>query len=88
MSNQLQYLSRARVTREGLLGKDEVAVERDLEDAAGRADHLDLRAGERLLQLSRQTDGSWLVVSDDAELDAYLHADPSLVKPGPPSRES
>ena len=55
------------------LGEEEVAVHHDFENAAGRGGQLDLDAGEMLLQLSRQTGGSWLVVSNDAEFDANSH---------------
>jgi hypothetical protein len=55
------------------LGKDEIAVHGHLEHPAGRGDETDLRVGPFLLQLSRQTGGSGLIVSDDAELDDHAH---------------
>jgi hypothetical protein len=55
------------------LGIDELAVHRHLEDTAGRWNETDLRVRPRLLELSRQTGGSRLVVSDDAELDDRAH---------------
>jgi hypothetical protein len=69
----LQDLRRLRVPAERLLGKDQVAVHCDLEDAAGGRDQPDLGVGYVLLQLSRQTGGSRLVVSDDAVLDDHAH---------------
>jgi hypothetical protein len=65
-------------TRRGMaarlpLGEDALAVHIDVEDAARGADHLDLDAGKLLLQLSRQTGGSGLVVSDDAVFDPDVH---------------
>jgi hypothetical protein len=58
----------------GLLGKDQVAVHGNLEDAAGGRDQPDLGVRYVLFQLSRQTGGSRLVVSDDAVLDDHAHA--------------
>ena len=52
-----------------LLGEHEAAVDRHLEDAAGGLDQPDFGVGKGLLQLSRQTGGSGLVVSNDAVLD-------------------
>jgi hypothetical protein len=71
--DQLQNLSRLRVPPEGLLGEHEVAVHLDFEDAAGGRDEPDVGVGYFLLQLSRQTGGSRLVVSDDAVLDDHAH---------------
>jgi hypothetical protein len=70
----LQNLRRLRVPAEGLLGEDQVAVHGDLEDAAGGRDQPDLGVGNVLFQLSRQTGGSRLIVSDDAVLDDHAHA--------------
>jgi hypothetical protein len=72
--DQLQNLCRLRVTAEGFLGEHEVAVHGDLEDAAGGRNQPDLGVGYVLLQLSRQTGGSRLVVSDDAVFDDHAHA--------------
>jgi hypothetical protein len=55
------------------LGEDQRVIHRNLEESAGGRDQLDVGIGIRLLQLSRQTGGSGLVVSDDAELDTYAH---------------
>ena len=72
--DQLHDLSRLGVAAERLLGKDEIAVHRDLEDAPGRRHQADIGLRVGLLQLSRQTGGSGLVVSDDAVLDHDAHA--------------
>jgi hypothetical protein len=69
----LQNLGRLRVPAEGLLGKDQVPVHGDLEDAAGGRDQPDLGVGYVLFQLSRQTGGSRLIVSNDAVLDDHAH---------------
>ena len=63
-----------RVPPAGLLGEDQLAVDLDLEHAAGRGDQPDLGVGEGLLQLGRQTGGPGLVVSDDAVLDRHRMA--------------
>jgi hypothetical protein len=55
------------------LGEDQRVIHRNLEESAGGRDQLDVGIGIRLLQLSRQTGGSGLVVSDDAELDTDVH---------------
>jgi hypothetical protein len=57
------------------LGEDQHVVHRHLEHSTRRRDQLDVGIGIRLLQLSRQTGGSGLVVSDDAELDTHMHCD-------------
>jgi hypothetical protein len=73
-SDQLQNLCRLRVSAEGLLGEHQLAVHGDLEDAAGGRDQPDFGVGMVLFQLSRQTGGSRLVVSDDAVFDDHAHA--------------
>ena len=50
-----------------------LTVDGDLESPAARWSHLQLRIREPLPNLSRQTGGSGLVVSDDAIFDADLH---------------
>jgi hypothetical protein len=72
----LHDLSRLGVAAERALGKDEIAVHRDLEHAAGRRHQAELRVREQLLQLSRQTGGSRLIVSDDTILYDDAHALP------------
>ena len=68
-------LAGLRVPAEGLLGEDEIAVDRDFEDAAGRRD--DDEGGHGVLHfvqdLSRQTDGSVAISSLGAVFDADLH---------------
>jgi hypothetical protein len=54
-----------------LLGEDELAVDRDLEDSSGSFDELGFGA-ELLLDLFRQTGGTRVVVSDGAVLDGDL----------------
>jgi hypothetical protein len=56
-----------------LLGKHRLTVHSHLEYTAGRLDQPNVRLGVRLLQLSRQTGGSRVVVSDYAILDRYTH---------------
>ena len=60
--------------RRGLLREHQVAVHCHLEDSAGGRHQPDFGVGELLLQLSRQTGGSGLVVSDDAVFDDDPHA--------------
>lgn len=71
-----------------LLGKDQLAVHRDLEQAAGGLDQLNFRLRVRLLQLSRQTGGSGLVVSNNAVLDCYMHVAGRLTQSGTEPPES
>ena len=73
LPHQRKYLTGHGMAPHGPLGKDQRFIRRDIEDAAGRRNHLHLGIGERLTQLSRQTGGSGLVVSDDAILDADPH---------------
>jgi hypothetical protein len=61
------------VPPERALGEDHYVVHRHFEDATGGRDQLDVGIGIRLLQLSRQTGGSGLVISDYAELDSHMH---------------
>ena len=75
LSDQLEHFPRRRVAPQRPLGEDQRVIHRNLEDSAGGRDQLDVGIGIRLLQLSRQTGGSGLVVSDDAELDTHMHAD-------------
>jgi hypothetical protein len=58
---------------DGLLREDEAAVNRHVEYAARRLDGADFGIGKGLLQLSRQTGGSGLIVSNDAILDGDEH---------------
>ncbi len=56
------------------LGKDQITVEQDLIDATRRLDQLHLGVGVGLVNLGRQTGGPWLVASNTAVFDRYLHA--------------
>jgi hypothetical protein len=58
----------------GPLGENQTVIYGNLEPPTGRRHELDLRVRKLPLQLSRQTGGSWLVVSDDAILDDHAHA--------------
>jgi hypothetical protein len=71
--DQLDHLTGRGVPAQGLLGKDLVVSHADLEDPARGFHELDLSIRKRLPQLSRQTGGSGLVVSDDAVFDGDLH---------------
>jgi hypothetical protein len=52
---------------------DGLSVAEDFEAAAPRRNHLQLRVGKTLANLSRQTGSSRLVVSNNAIFDADLH---------------
>jgi len=67
------------VPAEPKLRKNQVAVDADLERAAGALNELDGRFGINLANLSRQTGGSRFVVSDDAVLNSDLHHGSSRV---------
>jgi hypothetical protein len=56
-----------------LLGKHQLAIDSHLEQTSGRLHQADLRVGKHLSQLSRQTGGSRLVVSDNAVLNRHIH---------------
>jgi len=75
LREQLHDLARLRMAPLGLLREHQVSVGRHFEDAAGRWDEPDVSVGKLVFQLGRQTGGSGLVVSDDAVLDHYPHAD-------------
>jgi len=76
LPHQSNHFTGGGVAPHGPLGKDQRLVRRDVEDAAGRRNHLHFGIGKRVAQLSRQTGGSGLVVSDDAILDANAHRKP------------
>jgi hypothetical protein len=82
--DQSRDLSRLGMTAERAFGEDQVAVHGHLEHPPGRRDQAKLRLRELLLQLSRQTGGSRLVISDDAVLDHHAHA--LLLREGTVSR--
>jgi hypothetical protein len=75
LPHQRNHFAGGGMAPHGPLGKDRRIVRRDIEDAARGRYHLHLGIGKRLTQLSRQTGGSGLVVSDDAILDANPHRD-------------
>jgi len=71
-----------RETAQLLLGKSQLAVDRDLEYAATRSLIGDFGAGY-LCEPRSRTESLWLIVSDHAVLDDDLHG--SLVAPMEPS---
>src|SRR6266853_5598408 len=79
--DQFHDLSWLRVAPESLLREYQIAVDGHFEDAARRGHQPDFGIGNFMLQLSRQTGGSRLVVSDDAVLDDHAHG-PSPVSWG------
>ncbi len=73
--DKLEHLALLRETVEALLGEDQLAVVRDLEDTSAgglEVEVLDL-ASVGVDKLFRQTDGIGCVVSNDAELDRDFH---------------
>ena len=71
--HQSHDLSRLGVSPERLLGENEATVYRHVEYPARGLDQADLGIGKGLFQLSRQTGGSGLIVSNDAVLDRDEH---------------
>ena len=69
----LDDFTRCSVAASGLLGENQLSVDCHLEQSTGGLDQADLRVGERLLQLSRQTGSSGLVVSNHAVLNGHIH---------------
>jgi hypothetical protein len=57
----------------GLLGVHEGAVDSHLKESSRRLEQPDLGIGIGLLDFSRQTGGSGLVVSNDTVLDRDMH---------------
>ena len=72
----------------GLLGEDQLAIYRDFEQAAGGLHQPDVDVRVRLLQLSRQTGSSGLIVSNNAVLDCYMHVAGRLTQSGTEPPES
>lgn len=71
-------------------GVHEPTVGDDFKPSAERLDQLHGSCRIPFLECGRQTGGSGTVVSDDAELDGYVHADmfgphPDAIKAGPVS---
>jgi hypothetical protein len=56
-----------------LLGKHQLSIHGHLEQTSGRLHQTHLCVGKHLLQLSRQTGGSGLVVSNNAILNRHEH---------------
>jgi hypothetical protein len=56
-----------------LLGKNRMTIHHHLEDPSRRLDHSNISVRICLLQLSRQTGSSWVVVSNYAVLNRYTH---------------
>jgi hypothetical protein len=67
--DQSHDLSRLGVASERLLGENEAAVNRHVEHPARGLHGADLGIGKGLFQLSRQTGGSGLIISNDAVSD-------------------
>jgi hypothetical protein len=65
-----------------------LAVGRNLEQAAGGLHQPDLGIRVCLLQLSRQTGSSGLIVSNNAILDCYMHVAGRLTQSGTEPPES
>jgi hypothetical protein len=57
----------------GFLGKDQLSIHGYLEQTSGRLHQAHLCIREHLFQLSRQTGGSGLVVSNNAVLNRHIH---------------
>jgi hypothetical protein len=70
---ELQDLTRLGVPAERFLGEDLMPVDLDLEPAARGLDQLDVGLRIVLANLSRQTGGSRLVVSNDAVFNRDAH---------------
>jgi hypothetical protein len=77
LAQRAQDFIAARVAAGALLGEYELAVRRDVEDAARSPDELGLDP-ERLPDLGRQTDGARQVVSGNAVGDGDLHAERTI----------
>jgi hypothetical protein len=71
--NQFQNLSRFGVAPERLFREYELPVHGHLEHPAGGGHQPDVGVGKDVPQLSRQTGGSVLVISDNAVFDDHAH---------------
>jgi hypothetical protein len=69
----LAYLAGRGVPASGLLGVHQLSVDRYLEDATRGLNQTNVDARVRLVQLSRQTGGSGMIVSNYAVLNRDLH---------------
>jgi hypothetical protein len=74
--DQSHDLPRLGVPAKRPLGEHQPAVHGHLEHPAGGGDEADVAVGKLLPELSRQTGGSRLVVSDDAVFDDGVHDTP------------
>jgi len=72
--DQLQDLPRLGMTPKRFFRKDQTPVHGDFEDPTGRRHQPDIGIRNLFFQLSRQTGGSRLVVSDDAVFDDHAHS--------------
>ena len=72
-SNQAQYLTRLGMTVQLVLGKNQLPVQRNFENATGSLHQAQFDAGILSPNLGRQTGGPGFVVSGNAILDAYQH---------------
>src|SRR5260221_1343158 len=71
--NESRDLARSRVSSEPRLFENRHSIQHHFEPSAARWNQLDLRVRVPLLRLSRQTGGSWLIVSKSAVFDRDLH---------------
>jgi len=70
--NQPLDLAGVGETADPVFRKDHVAVDLDVEDTSAALDQVHI-SSELVFQISRQTGGSWEVVSFHAVLDRYVH---------------
>ena len=72
VSDRLRYLSIIRESPQRALREHQLTVNDDLEDTVCTLDKT-RRGAELLIQFGRQPGGPWLVVSNDAIFDRYVH---------------
>jgi hypothetical protein len=66
------------MTADGFFGKDQLSVDRNFEYPAGGLNQAHFGTRKDLLQLSRQTGSSGLVVSNNAVLNGHIHCNDTL----------
>jgi hypothetical protein len=71
--NERDHFARLGVPAQFGFFKNRRAINRDLEAAAARRLQRDLDAGKDFAKRSRQTDGSWFVISDRTVFDIDNH---------------
>ena len=71
--NESRDLARSRVSAEPRLFEDRHSIQHHFEPSASRWNQLDLCVRIPLPRLSRQTGGSWLIVSKSTVFDGDLH---------------